>query len=487
MNFFNNLKISEKIFTVILIIAIGMTWFGVYSFSTLNNLKVNGPVYNKIVQGKDLVADILPPPSYLIESYLTVREMTDENDTLILNQKAKYLINKLKKEYFERHVYWIKNLPESKMKNEMVNLSYRPAEEFYEIVDNEFLPAIKSGNKQKAKELVNGILEKKYLEHRKHIDKVTAMGNDFCTQTEKYAKKETESSILMLIIIGITAITSSIMFFAYVMSRKITAPLKKLQRASEQVGEGDYNINLHVNSQDEIGFLSDTFNKMIIKLKKQTEELEKEKKRRLSSLIDGQEIERKRVSRELHDGLGQYLIAIKLRLEIIIKNMAPNAKGSIIQIQEMFDNTIDEVRKISDNLMPSILREFGPDKALKSLCKMTSQTSGLNIIYESVPLKSKPDEKTSTYLYRIAQEALNNIVKYAEASKVSLQLVELGNHIELIIEDNGKGFKFDQDFQSMGNGIYNMHERASILGGTFELISNVGSGTTIVVKIPINE
>jgi len=487
MKFFNNLKISDKIFTVILVIALGMTWFGFYSFSIFNNLKVNGPVYNKIVQGKDLVADILPPPVYLIESYLTVREMTDESDTMVLNQKAKYLINKLKKEYYDRHAYWIKNLPESEMKNEMVNLSYKPAKDFYTIVDNEFLPAIKRGDKQKAKELVNGILEQKYLEHRKHIDKVTVMANAFCTQIEKFAKNETENSIFMLVIIGITAIVTSILIFSYVMSRKITAPLKRLQRASEQVGEGDYNINLHVDSQDEIGFLSDTFNKMTIKLKKQTEELEKEKTRRLSSLIDGQEMERKRVSRELHDGLGQYLIAIKLRLEIIIKNMTPNSKGSLIQIQEMFDNTIDEVRKISDNLMPSILREFGPDAALKNLCKMTSLTSGLNIVFESLPLKSKPDEKTSTYLYRIAQEALNNIVKHAEASSVSLQLIEIGNYIELIIEDNGKGFKFGQDFRSMGNGIYNMHERTRILGGTFELNSIEGTGTTIFVKIPIYE
>ena len=71
---------------VILIIAIGMIWFGYYSLTTLNNLKVNGPVYNKIVLEKDLVADILPPPSYLIESYLTVREMVDEKDNKILNQ-----------------------------------------------------------------------------------------------------------------------------------------------------------------------------------------------------------------------------------------------------------------------------------------------------------------------------------------------------------------------------------------------------------------
>jgi signal transduction histidine kinase len=189
----------------------------------------------------------------------------------------------------------------------------------------------------------------------------------------------------------------------------------------------------------------------------------------------------------LHDGLGQYLIAIKLRLENIVNNIEPDAKDSIIQIQEMFDNTIDEVRKISDNLMPSILKEFGPETALKNLCKMISQSSGLNIIFESLPLKSKPDDRICTYIYRIAQEALNNIVKHAEASSVRLQLIELGNHIELIVEDKGKGFNFGRDFQNMGNGIYNMRERTSILGGTFELNSNKGSGTTIIVKIPIHE
>jgi len=288
----------------------------------------------------------------------------------------------------------------------------------------------------------------------------------------------------MLLIICFTAIVTSILFFAYVMSRKITTPLKKLQKASEQVGEGDYNINLQVASTDEIGFLSDTFNHMTLKLKKQTEELEKEKTRRLSSLIDGQEMERQRVSRELHDGLGQYLIAIKLKLENIVDNMTP---GSVALLQEMFDSTIDEVRKISDNLMPSILKEFGPETAIKNLCKLISQTSGLKITFESLPLKHKPDDKISTYLYRIAQEALNNIVKHAEATSVSLQLVELGNYIELIVEDNGKGFNFGQDFRSMGNGIYNMRERTSILKGTFELNSNIGYGTTIIVRIPLHE
>ena len=484
MIFFNNLKISEKIFMVILIIAIGMIWFGYYSLTTLNNLKVNGPVYNKIVLEKDLVADILPPPSYLIESYLTVREMVDEKDNKILNQEAEYLINKLRTEYFERHEHWIENMPEGDMKNEMINLSYNPAKEFYKIIDNEFIPAIKSGDKLKAKELANGILKEKYLEHRKHIDNVVVMANDYCKKAEEYAKKETNNRILMLIIIGITAMVSSVFVFAFVMSRKIITPLKKLQKASEQVGEGNYNISLQIASLDEIGFLTDTFNQMTLKLKKQTKELEEEKTRRLSSLIDGQEIERQRISRELHDGLGQYLIAIKLKLENIINTEKTN-KGLILDVQQMFDTTIDEIRKISDNLMPSILKELGLEIALRNLCKMMAHASNIKITFETLPLKKKIDERISTYLYRISQEALNNVVKHSLATEVSIQLLELRNHYELIIEDNGKGFDFNNEFKSKGNGIYNMRERTSILGGTFELSTNNKSGTTIKVKIPL--
>lgn len=463
-----------------------MIWFSYYSLTTLNNLKVNGPVYNKIVLEKDLVADILPPPSYLIESYLTVREMVDEKDSIILNLEARYLINKLKKEYFERHEYWVKNIPEDDMKNEMINLSYKPAKEFYNIIDCDFIPAIKKGDKQKAKVLANGILKEKYLEHRKHIDNVVVMANDYCKKTEEFAKNKTNNSVLMLIIIGITAIISSVFVFAFVMSRKIIAPLKKLQKASEQVGEGNYNLSLQVSSHDEIGFLTETFNNMTLKIKKQTKELEEEKTRRLSSLIDGQELERQRISRELHDGLGQFLIAIKLKLENII-NTQHSCKGPLVDVQNMFDTTIDEVRKISDNLMPSILKELGLETALRNLCKMMSQASNIGIHFESLPLKKKFDERISTYLYRISQEALNNVVKHSAASEVNIQLLELRNHIELIIEDNGRGFNFTSDFRSKGNGVYNMRERVSILGGTFELNTNKDTGTTIIVKIPLYE
>jgi len=221
--------------------------------------------------------------------------------------------------------------------------------------------------------------------------------------------------------------------------------------------------------------------------------LKEEREKRLSAIIDGQEMERQRMSRELHDGLGQFLIAIKLKLENII-NTQQTIKTPLLEVQEMFNTTIDEIRKISDNLMPSILKEFGLETALRNLCKMMAQATNIRIQFESLPLKKKLSERISTYLYRIAQEALNNIVKHAEATEVSIQLLELGNTIQLIIEDNGKGFYFGPSFKSQGNGIYNMRERVNVLGGTIEIKSETGKyvpgcshGTIIEIKIPIYE
>jgi len=221
--------------------------------------------------------------------------------------------------------------------------------------------------------------------------------------------------------------------------------------------------------------------------------LKEEREKRLSAIIDGQEMERQRMSRELHDGLGQFLIAIKLKLETIINTPFAN-KESLLEVQEMFNTTIDEVRKISDNLMPSILKEFGLETALRNLCKLMAQASNINIRFESLPIKKKLEERISTYLYRISQEALNNVVKHAQATEASIELLELGNYIQLIIKDNGKGFDFDRHFKSQGNGIYNMHERISVIGGSIEIKSKTGKalptsrqGTIIDIKIPIYE
>jgi len=215
-------------------------------------------------------------------------------------------------------------------------------------------------------------------------------------------------------------------------------------------------------------------------------ELKLEREKRLSALIDGQEMERQRFSRELHDGLGQELIAMKMKYENIINQQCGGTKDNLILLLEQFDKVIDEVRRISENLMPSILKEFGIDNALKNLSKTFTTLSGIKVHYDSIGNFDKIDDKTKTYLYRISQEALNNIAKHSEATEVNIQLIELSSNLRLIIEDNGKGFNFTPNFVSKGNGIYNMKERVNLINALISIDSAPGKGTIITIKVKLN-
>jgi len=215
-------------------------------------------------------------------------------------------------------------------------------------------------------------------------------------------------------------------------------------------------------------------------------ELKSEREKRLSALIDGQELERQRFSRELHDGLGQQLIAMKLKFENTINQNWEETKKNLFVLLDQFDKIIDEVRRISENLMPSILKEFGLDNALKTLSKAFSQLSGIKVNYDSIGMFDKIDDKTKTYLYRISQEALNNIIKHAAATEINIQLIELSGNLRLIIEDNGKGFIFNDNFVSEGNGIYHMKERVNLINGLISIDSTLGKGTIITIKVKIN-
>jgi signal transduction histidine kinase len=264
---------------------------------------------------------------------------------------------------------------------------------------------------------------------------------------------------------------------AHFISRTITNPIIRLKNAALMIGEGDLEINLKPKSTDEIGLLTEAFNTM-------TQQLKQERLKRMSALYDGQELERQRISRELHDGLGQKLISIKLQLESTSKQNADEVRATIEEVKVDFLKTIEEVRQISNNLAPNILKESGINVALKYLCDSITRTSKIDIELSVYGDYSTNEPKVKFYLYRIAQEGLNNAIKHSGATRVQLQLIGSKDSIILLIEDNGKGFEYDIDFCSSCNGIYNMKERARMLNGTLDIESEPLSGTTIRLKIP---
>jgi signal transduction histidine kinase len=288
-------------------------------------------------------------------------------------------------------------------------------------------------------------------------------------------------------ILYLSVLISLLLFaFVFIIARRISLPIIKLKEAANHITRGDYDVFVEdIVSSDEIGSLIDAFNEMSLKIKEQTENLKLERSMRLSSMIDGQELERQRLSRELHDGLGQSILAIKMHLERMTNASSDKSKQIMAELQVLFTNTISEVRSISNNLMPAVLNEFGLVDALKNLFREVNLNTGIHIEFDYEEFELEIEDKINTYLYRICQEALNNIIKHSEAKSAEINIKSNDNNVYLRIRDDGKGFNYDEERKLCGNGISNMKERVHLLNGNIEINSQNGKGTIIHLNIPL--
>ena len=253
-------------------------------------------------------------------------------------------------------------------------------------------------------------------------------------------------------------------------------------------------VNIEKTSSTEIDIkgngvfaqLNLTLKSIVYKIRKQEDELQNEKLRRLRSVIDGQDQERNRLSRELHDGIGQSLIAVKLQLENTETLNYSMMRAGIDSAKNMIDLTIEDVRRVCNALMPAALDEFGIVSTLRALCSELGSLAGFNAAFENEGSLDRISKKSQVYIYRIAQEALHNIAKHARATLVNMKLSRVNNIVTLEVSDNGKGFIFDPVSFALRNGLQNMRERTNLLKGEFIINSKPGSGTTLKVSIPYN-
>jgi len=280
-------------------------------------------------------------------------------------------------------------------------------------------------------------------------------------------------------------ITLILFVFAYVISRTITKPIIELKNATIRVRNGDLESMLHIKSNDELGELTENFNRMTTQLKTQQEELRDREVRIFSSFIDGQEDERQRLSRELHDGLGQMIIATKLKTESLVNSGNGINNDNIVRLRRMYDSLVDEVRSISNNLMPAALQEFGLEIALKQICSEISNHSRIKVIFDSQISEHEMDKRVSVYVFRIAQEALNNAVKHSQASEIIMTLIGNERMISLNVQDDGIGINQEESFNQNGRGIHSMSERVRLLNGLIDISKGANKGTIVSVKIPL--
>ncbi len=201
------------------------------------------------------------------------------------------------------------------------------------------------------------------------------------------------------------------------------------------------------------------------------------KTKRLSFFIEGQEKERERIARDLHDGVGQIANMIKLSVK-------QGETGEVLI--EMIDQFLDEMRKVTDGLLPSRIVDFPIDVCIKKIVDQANQASQINFSFQAQDVPDL-DLKYKVNLYRIVQENLSNIIKHSKAKNATVQLYGFNDYIQMTIEDDGVGFKLGQyDDDDSHHGIQNMMFRAEVLNAVYDLESNEGSGTFITIKIPLN-
>ncbi|NOI91673.1 histidine kinase [Vibrio splendidus] len=199
-----------------------------------------------------------------------------------------------------------------------------------------------------------------------------------------------------------------------------------------------------------------------------------------------QEDEKKHLARELHDGINQLLVSSRCHLELLGNKLQnEDLKAHLNKSQHSLMRAIEEVRHISHQLRPSSLDDIGLEAALSSLLLDFQAHSGIEVetLFSTRPGKLKSEAATT--LYRVVQESLNNIEKHAQATKVTVIAQQIGNVLQLLIQDNGVGFNTYKAMEKRGIGLRNMRERVEFIGGDFELMSEIGLGTEITVLLTL--
>jgi signal transduction histidine kinase len=224
---------------------------------------------------------------------------------------------------------------------------------------------------------------------------------------------------------------------------------------------------------------------------KSLRESEKKLRTLTSQLLTVQEGERKRLSRELHDSLGQTLLVLKLQLRAIEERLRPDQqtlRQESKQTLRQIDRIIEDVRRLARNLSPSVLEDLGLAVALRNLCEEFGRHQSLNLSLDMADILGSFSPEAQSHIYRIFQESLTNIGKYAQASRVSLVIKRRDGGVAFVIKDNGIGFQLEEvqtrDGAERAMGLATMAERVRMLGGELDITSKRGGGTRISFIVP---
>jgi two-component system sensor histidine kinase UhpB len=266
-------------------------------------------------------------------------------------------------------------------------------------------------------------------------------------------------------------------------------PLARLQQAAMLVRQGDFSARADgaAFGDPEIRALAETLNGTLDKLALDRVELDN----LASQVIRAQEDERQRIARELHDDTAQVLFAQLLRLSALKSAGDPAVSALAVSLEEMTSEALESVRRLALELRPPALDDLGLQDALGELVQRCSDQLSIPVDYQAHGPRGRLVPEIELVLYRIAQEALLNVAKHAEATAAWVDLDRTKSEVTLSVRDNGLGFDMARatrsDGRGLGLGIFGMEERAALVGGRLRVWSEKGEGTEVYAYIPLDE
>ncbi len=256
-----DLGLGARVFIGLAAIALNVAVLIFVYQTTLSNVRVGGPVYNQIADAKDVVADILPPPLYIIEAFLNTHEIEDRTDKESL-QKQIVRNAELHKEYNDRHEVWAKKLPSGAFRSAIVEEAHAPAVAFFEAVEKELIPAMQRGDRKGARDAIENHVKPRFEEHQAAIAKAVKLAEQEQSSIQKHAdevtsKATTQVAVLLAIAIGIAS------FVGLVLTRSVALPVNRMKSELDLISKGDNSVRLVVDSRNEVGQIAVTVNNVM--------------------------------------------------------------------------------------------------------------------------------------------------------------------------------------------------------------------------------
>ena len=275
-------------------------------------------------------------------------------------------------------------------------------------------------------------------------------------------------------------------------TRQIVQPLRKLESEAARLASGDFNtIRKPVGGIAEIQHLQSE----LVTMANKVQEAQRSLHGYIGAITAAQEDERQRLARELHDDTLQALIALKQRVQLAqleLQSATGDALPESTEIQELgslTEQTIENLRRLTRALRPIYLEDLGLVPALEMLARETGQAIGISVEFQRQGTEKRLDPAIELALYRMAQEALNNVSRHAQAKKSSMTISFAENEVTLQVQDNGLGFNLPQnpaEYAINGHyGLLGLHERAELIGASLNIHSAPGKGTEVTIKLPM--